>query len=121
MGTVSAEEQPSPIFHGGLFMLSSRRLAQFTVLGLVAVVTTWGIASQLRAGADNDTVQQEKQKRIAAELKAKQEQQKQVQEETDKLVSRLNASIRLLAYYKLDKNQESEILKDVTNKLSKLS
>src|SRR5947209_3555519 len=107
MGTAAVGERPPPLIHGGLFMLSSRRLTQFAVLGLVAVVAAWGVATQLRAN-DNDAV--EKQKRIAAELKAKQEQQRQVQEETDKLVSRLTASIRLLTYYKLDGKEESQLL-----------
>src|SRR3954471_17344972 len=95
-------------------MLSSRRLARLAVFGAVAAVAVWA-APQLRAG---DAAAKQ---RADAELKAKQEQQKLVQEETDKLVSRLNASLRLLAYYKLDKNQEAEILGEVTKKLSNLS
>jgi len=101
-------------------MLSSRRLAHLAVLGLVAAVSVWGIAAHLRAATDNDTVQ-EKQKRLVADLEAKKEQQKQVQEETEKLISRLNASLQLLSYYQLDKGQENEILQQVTTTLSSLS
>src|SRR5947207_456975 len=118
MGTVQAGGRPSPTLQGGFFMLSSRRLAQCAVLGLAVAVVVWGIAAQPRAGDAQKRAEDQKRE---AELKAKQEQQKLVQEETDKLVSRLNASLRLLTYYKLDKNQEAEILQDVTKKLTSLS
>src|SRR5439155_22991140 len=55
------------------------------------------------------------------ELIRQQEQQKQIQADTERMVRQMQTTIRVLQYYKLDKTQEKELLNEAVDTLSKLS
>src|SRR4051812_25485616 len=55
------------------------------------------------------------------ELIRQQEQQKQVQADTDRMVRQMQTTLRVLQYYKLDKSQEKELLDEAVQPLGKLS
>ena len=55
------------------------------------------------------------------DIPAQQEKQKQVQAETDRLVRRLTTTLRVMAYYQLDKTEEKQLLDEVVTTLAGLS
>src|SRR3954470_1420267 len=54
-------------------------------------------------------------------LLSRQEQQRQIQAETDRMVRRIGAMLRVMEYYHLDKSSEQEILREVASTLHGLS
>src|SRR3954447_20756351 len=56
-----------------------------------------------------------------ADLLSRQEQQRQIQAETDRMVRRIGAMLRVMEYYQLDKTAERQLLQEVASTLSGLS
>src|SRR5262245_37756017 len=56
-----------------------------------------------------------------ADLLARQERQRQIQADTDLMVRRISAMLRVMEYYQLDKNAERQMLQEVATTLGALS
>jgi len=56
-----------------------------------------------------------------ADLLYRQEQQRQIQAETERMVRRIGAMLRVMEYYQLDKSAERDILREVATTLAGLS
>src|SRR5207253_2943955 len=87
------------------------------VLGLLALAHP--AAAQVRS----DLTEQEKEleKSIQAELLEQQARQKAIQEETEFTVHRLDAMMRAVKFYRLDKKAEAKAIDDMKFTLARLS
>lgn len=92
---------------------------------IACVVTVLGLMAMPRSAAaqEADLAEQERelQRIIQAELLDQQARQKQIQEETEFTVHRLDAMMRVVKFYRLDKKAESKAMDEMKATLAKLS
>src|SRR5436309_1395998 len=77
-----------------------------------AIALTVGLALTAAARAQTDTAQ---------ELLQQQEKQRQIQADTDQVVRRLTTMMRVMQFYRADKEAQAEVLGEVKTTLAGLS